>query len=78
MRCGARRSLSRWLLSANSDVVITMDADQSHTPGLIIRMIQMVHEGHDVVIASRYRRGARVFGVSLMRVSFSYKKTEFA
>ena len=59
-------------MAADSDVVITMDADQSHTPGLIIRMIQMLHEGHDVVIASRYRRGARVFGVSLFRRCLSY------
>ena len=35
-------------------------------------MVQMVREGHDVVIASRYRPGARVVGVSLPRRFTSY------
>ncbi len=49
------------------DIVITMDADNSHTPGLILRMVRMVREGCDVVIASRYQPGSRVRGVSLFR-----------
>jgi len=58
--------------AAPNDIVITMDADETHTPGLIPRMVQMVREGHDVVIASRYRPGARVVGVSLPRRFISY------
>lgn len=54
------------------DIVITMDADDSHTPGLILRMIRMIREGHDVVIASRYRPGARIFGLSAARRLISY------
>jgi dolichol-phosphate mannosyltransferase len=54
-------------MACESDIVITMDADETHTPGLILRMVRMIREGHDVVIASRYRPGARVFGVSLFR-----------
>lgn len=49
------------------DVVVTMDADETHTPGLIIRMVRMIKEGHDVVIASRYQRGARVIGLAWHR-----------
>jgi dolichol-phosphate mannosyltransferase len=45
------------------DIVVTMDADNSHTPELILRMVRMIREGNDVVIASRYRPGARVRGV---------------
>jgi len=59
-------------MSAPNDIVITMDADETHTPGLIPRMVQMVQEGHDVVIASRYRPGARVVGLSLSRRFTSY------
>jgi dolichol-phosphate mannosyltransferase len=44
-----------------------MDADNTHTPGLIFRMVQAVSEGNDVVIASRYRYGARVRGLSASR-----------
>jgi dolichol-phosphate mannosyltransferase len=58
--------------ASDNDVVITMDADETHTPGLIVRMVRMIREGHDVVIASRYCPGARVFGVSLFRRALSY------
>lgn len=59
-------------MAAQNEIVITMDADETHTPGLIPRMVQMLREGHDVVIASRYRPGARVVGVSLLRRFVSY------
>ncbi len=49
------------------DVIITLDADNSHTPELIHRMTRMIREGHDVVIASRFRSGSRVRGVPLDR-----------
>jgi dolichol-phosphate mannosyltransferase len=49
------------------DVVVTMDADDTHTPGLIRRMVRMIDEGHDVVIASRYQPGARSVGVPFVR-----------
>jgi dolichol-phosphate mannosyltransferase len=44
-----------------------MDADNSHTPGLILRMVQRIREGSDIVIASRYQPGARIRGVSQFR-----------
>ena len=44
-----------------------MDADNTHPPGLIDRMVQMIHEGCDVVIASRFQPGARVVGVPIER-----------
>lgn len=50
-----------------SDVLVTLDADNTHTPDLIVRMVRMIREGHDVVIASRYQRGSVVRGVSLLR-----------
>jgi dolichol-phosphate mannosyltransferase len=49
------------------DVIITLDADNSHTPELILRMVRLIREGHDVVIASRFRPGSRVRGVPLLR-----------
>ena len=49
-----------------------MDADDTHTPGLILRMVRMIREGHDIVIASRYRSGARVFGLSIGRRFLSW------
>jgi len=53
------------------DIIITMDADNTHSPGLIPAMVQKVLEGHDLVIASRFRDGARVIGVSWLRKCMS-------
>jgi len=49
------------------DIIVTMDSDDTHTPGLILRMVHMIREGYDVVIASRYQPEARVIGVPLVR-----------
>jgi glycosyltransferase involved in cell wall biosynthesis len=47
-------------VAADDDVVVTMDSDETHSPDLIARMVRMIEEGRDVVIASRYQPGARV------------------
>ena len=54
-------------VAESNDIVITMDADDTHTPGLIYRMVNTMREGYDVVIASRYQSGSRVYGLSLYR-----------
>jgi dolichol-phosphate mannosyltransferase len=59
-------------ISNSKDVIVTMDADETQSPGLIFRMVCMIKEGHDVVIASRYQRGSRVIGLSLHRRFISY------
>ncbi len=45
------------------DLVVTMDADRTQRPEIILLMIEQIRAGCDLVIASRYRRGARVVGV---------------
>lgn len=59
-------------LAGDRDIIVTMDADDTHAPGLILRMVRMISEGHDVVIASRYRKGSRVVGVPLLRLALSH------
>lgn len=54
------------------DIIITMDADNTHSPGLILRMTRMIKEGSHVVIASRYQRGSRIRGLSRTRRLLSY------
>lgn len=49
------------------DLVFSMDADNTHPAGLLVRMTQAIREGNDVVIASRYRSGSRVVGLSAFR-----------
>jgi len=58
-------------LAKARDIIVTMDADDTHTPGLIFRMVRMISEGFDVVIASRYQTGSRTIGVPLLRRALS-------
>lgn len=64
IKTGLLRALKR---AKKEDIIITMDSDNTQTPGLILRMARMIREGHDVVIASRYRHGSRVKGVPFSR-----------
>jgi len=54
-------------LAESDDIVVTMDADNTHSPALIPEMVRKIAAGADVVIASRYRKGSRVVGLSLVR-----------
>jgi len=69
---GLNEALRTGLLAAmeqvgDDDIVVTMDADDTHAPGLISRMTMRIEEGNDVVVASRYAPGGRVLGVPLSR-----------
>ncbi len=56
----------------DTDIVVTLDADDSQTPFLIQRMAQQIAEGSDLVIASRYQPGARIKGLKRSRKFFSW------
>jgi len=51
----------------DDDIIIAMDADNTHPPGLMTSLIRQIKEGNDVVVASRFRPGACVRGVPLSR-----------
>src|SRR5262245_55439848 len=67
-RTGLRRALE---LGKEGDVIVTMDADNSHPPALIPKMLEKIQAGSDVVIASRYCSGAKELGLSPMRSALS-------
>ncbi len=69
LRSGLLRAID---LAGDADVVVTMDADDTHTPAAILAMMAMIDEGFDVLIASRYRQGAQVVGVPLVRRFLSF------
>ncbi|UQZ87609.1 Undecaprenyl-phosphate mannosyltransferase [Paenibacillus konkukensis] len=51
-----------------SDILITLDADNTHSPGIIPDLIgKLVGEELDVVIASRFASGGREVGLALHR-----------
>ncbi len=56
----------------DTDIIVTMDADDSQTPFLIQRMALQIAEGSDLVIASRYQPGARIKGLKKSRKFFSW------
>jgi dolichol-phosphate mannosyltransferase len=64
VRTGLLHALER---ADDRDVIVTMDSDNTHTPGLIAGMVNGIREGNDVMIASRFRSGARVMGVPFYR-----------
>lgn len=49
------------------DILITMDADNTHPTDLIPTMVQKIREGNDIVIASRYTGASSVKGLSPLR-----------
>jgi len=59
-------------VAAEDDVIVTLDADNSHPPELITDMLRHIERGSDVVVASRYRPGARVVGLSRFRHVLSW------
>ena len=68
MRTGIDAFLDR---SAPNDVMVSMDADDTHEPHFIMPLLQAVERGAGVAIASRFQPGGREIGVSLIRRIFS-------
>lgn len=52
-----------------------MDGDNSHSPFFVPEMLKKICEGYDVVIASRFRAGARIEGVVWWRQILSFGLT---
>jgi len=53
------------------EYVITMDADFSHNPEDIPRLIQHAKEGYDIVVGSRYIKGGEIVGWTPTRIIIS-------
>jgi exopolysaccharide biosynthesis polyprenyl glycosylphosphotransferase len=58
--------------SRRGQVVVTMDADDSHDPALIWAMLDRLDDGHDLVIASRFQPGGQEVGVPFHRRLLSH------
>lgn len=59
-------------LAKPGDTVVVLDADDTHPPSRILAMQRKLEDGYDVVIASRFRLGSRVVGVSWSRRLYSW------
>ncbi|MFQ5408459.1 MAG: glycosyltransferase family 2 protein [Anaerolineales bacterium] len=69
MRTGFAVALER---AADGDVVVAMDADNTHLPEQAPAMVTALAAGADVVIASRFQPGARMAGIPWFRRLFSW------
>jgi len=70
IKTGLRRALE--LSRSEDDLIVCMDADDTHHPKYILGMLEQAGPGGvDIVIASRYRRGSRQYGVPLHRQAMS-------
>ena len=57
---GLSQSVADGFSHAASEVFVVIDADFSHPPVLIPRMLEEIRKGHDIVIGSRYMEGGGI------------------
>jgi dolichol-phosphate mannosyltransferase len=57
--------------ASDGDFIITMDADNTHDPSYIIKMVHYLDKGAEIIIASRYIAGGRQIKVPPYRVALS-------
>jgi dolichol-phosphate mannosyltransferase len=55
------------LSADDDDVAVVLDADNTHNPEHIFRMVDCINDGFDVVIASRFLKDSRTLGVPKYR-----------
>jgi len=53
--------------ASDDEMIVTLDSDNTQTPFVILDFYKKFHEGSDIVIASRFARGAAVVGVPWFR-----------
>ena len=62
----------KWALSRSYEYIFEMDADFSHNPEDLARLLEACRDGADVAIGSRYITGVNVVNWPLSRVLMSY------
>ncbi|MGV7106220.1 polyprenol monophosphomannose synthase [Flavobacterium sp. U410] len=62
----------KWALNHNYEYIFEMDADFSHNPNDLPRLLEACEKGADVAIGSRYSTGVNVVNWPLSRVLLSY------
>ena len=67
----------QWALDRCYDFITEMDADFSHNPDDLIRLIAACKEGGDVAIGSRYCKGISVVNWPIGRVLMSYFASKY-
>lgn len=74
----AYRAGFKWAFDNGYDIVIEMDADLSHNPADLPRLIEGIESGADLVIGSRYVPGGAIPGWSAHRALLSRYGNRYA
>ncbi len=67
----------KWALEKKYDYICEMDADFSHNPDDLIRLVNACEEGADLAIGSRYITGVNVVNWPIGRVLMSYYASSY-
>lgn len=67
----------KWALARNYDYIFEMDADFSHNPADLPRLLKACQEGADLSIGSRYVSGVNVVNWPMKRVLLSYFASKY-
>jgi dolichol-phosphate mannosyltransferase len=59
------------IIAADAEIVAVMDADMQHPHSTLPRLLEMLNDGNDIAIGSRYVEGGSVEGWTLWRRSVS-------
>ena len=62
----------KWAIGKKYDYIFEMDADFSHNPSDLLRLLKACENGADVAVGSRYKKGVNVVDWPLYRVLLSY------
>ncbi len=62
----------KWAIDKKYDFIFEMDADFSHNPTDLLRLLKACENGADVSVGSRYKKGVNVVNWPLYRVLLSY------
>ncbi len=67
----------KWALASGYDYIFEMDADFSHNPADLERLLAAVTNGADVAVGSRYVKGVNVVNWPMGRVLISYYASKY-
>lgn len=67
----------RWALERDYEYILEMDADLSHNPDDVPRLIKECENGYDLVIGSRYCNGVNVINWPIKRLLLSYGANKY-
>ncbi len=68
----------KWALQKNYKYIFEMDADLSHNPEDLPRLLEALHNECDMAVGSRYSHGVNVVNWPLSRVLLSFTASKYA